>query len=601
MQKRTAIFTLLLVILVNRWIFAVEANKSIAYLPTANGLCYASYNLQKGFVDAFYPHINDDWDVGERTPNLVQAVGFRLVVGNKSILLAQQPAVNRGYIAGTSIIRVEQKLEKAELISFIWSPMIMDQKALLWVLHVPKAKKFRLVRDHFQPFIEPPLREMQTLIKDSWDDDDLWMMYAVVFTAGMTPPMRQKVFSELRKADPKRLLEAEERWWMHWHMVGHEPAEIINKKHDVFIQSNAFIKMAQCRELGPCFGQIVNSLAPFEDNVALTRDMAYSVLALSSVGHFSEARAALKFMLYADAGSFRTHRLADQEWGLGRNYMVSLSHYAGIGFERAANLGDNSPALYFSSHPLFLWALQDYYRRSSDRAFLDQVWLLVKQHVLEPLIFSLDSNDLIRADSGLWDTPAPGEHFLYTSAGAYQGLTCAAILAQSLGDEETVKRCTRRAVQVRESILSRLTYGKAKVLRRSLEKKSFPELLDASTLEAVNWQVVNPEWKSARATLAALDAFLRVDGMTRGYALGFQNAKQIGHEHLFATLRGVEAMMRMKKNREAKVVLDWVVEQAARNGEMVPEYFDRTTAAFKGSYPTIGAGAGAFILACLAK
>ena len=194
------------------------------------------------------------------------------------------------------------------MISFVWSPMIMDQKALLWVLHIPDAKKYRLNSDHFHPFLEPPLREMQTLVKDSWDHDDLWFLYTVVYTAGMTPPARQKVMSELRKADPKLLLEAEQRWWMHWHLAGHEPSEIINKKHDVFLQCNAFIKMAQCREPGPGFGQIVNSLAPFADNVAVTRDMAYSVLALSAVGHFTEARAALKFMLYADAGAFRTHR-----------------------------------------------------------------------------------------------------------------------------------------------------------------------------------------------------------------------------------------------------------------------------------------------------
>ena len=46
---------------------------------------------------------NDDWDAGERTPNLVQAVGFNLVLGGRSLTLAQQPVVNRDYVAGTGI------------------------------------------------------------------------------------------------------------------------------------------------------------------------------------------------------------------------------------------------------------------------------------------------------------------------------------------------------------------------------------------------------------------------------------------------------------------------------------------------------------------
>jgi len=356
--------------------------------------------------------------------------------------------------------------------------------------------------------------------------------------------------------------------------------------------------MAQCREPGPCFGQIVNTLASDQDKLTFTRDMAYSVVALSATGHFSEARAGLKFMLYADAGAFRSHRIGKLEWGLGRNYMVSLSHYTGIGFERAQLLGNN-PVLYYSSHPLFIWALQEYYKHSSDRAFLDQVWALVKQYVLEPMLHSLNDKDLMHADSGLWNIAAPGEHFLYTSASAYQGLTCCSILAQSLGDDETVKRCNRQAHQLRESILTRLTGGKSRVLARSLEKKSFPELLDSSVMEAVNWRVVNPEWKSARVTLAALDTHLRL-APGRGYALGFVKATQLGPENLFATLRAINALTAMKKSREADLLLNWIVEQGARNAEMIPDSFHQTTAAYQGAYPVIGMGAAVFILAVMA-
>ena len=126
---------------------------------------------------------------------------------------------------------------------------------------------------------------------------------------------------------------------------------------------------------------------------------------------------------------------ADVEWGLGRNYMVSLSHYSGIGFERAASLANNSPALYFSSHPPFFVGfaglLPAQFRPGFSGSGMDRCQAT---RVGAPAVCSGQANDLMHADSGLWETPAPGEHFLYTTASAYQGLTCAAILAQTLGE-----------------------------------------------------------------------------------------------------------------------------------------------------------------------
>ncbi|HPI73243.1 MAG TPA: hypothetical protein PLZ01_07540, partial [bacterium] len=208
--------------------------------------------------------------------------------------------------------------------------------------------------------------------------------------------------------------------------------------------------------------------------------------------------------------------------------------------------------------------------------------------------------DLIRADSGLWDAPVPGEQFLYTSAAAFQGLTCAAVLARTLEDAAVLKQCTEKSARLRESILTRLTVGKAKVLARSWEKRSFPELLDSSTMEAVNWGVVLPEWKSARTTLAALDSHLRISP-TRGYALGRTLNAGVGEENLFVTLRMIPAMMRMKRKQEADLLWEWVMRQAARNAEMIPEHYDQKTAACRGAYPVIGMGAAAFILAALAR
>ena len=70
-------------------------------------------------------------------------------------------------------------------------------------------------------------------------------------------------------------------------------------------------------------------------------------------------------------------------------------------------------------------------------------------------------------------------------------------------------------------------------------------------------------------------------------------------ESPFVTLRAFEALNKLKEKRRAEIALNWVIEQAVRNAEIIPQYFNVETADYEGAYPMIGLGAAPYILALL--
>ena len=575
---------------------AAKPRRSIINIPSSNGYCTVSYNLNKKTVDQFKPHITDVWDVGQITPNLIEGFGCRLEIGNKHIELGKIPIAHSNYISGTGIVRVEHKAKDLTVINYIWAPMVLDYKAMFSLYRIPKDNVWNFKPSQIKPYVQSSDSNLVDIRLEQSTEDAVWVGLILFYKEGISEETCAKVQKELATARPKLLLEAEQRWWMHWHRSGTAiPSHIIGKKYDILLQSAAFLKMAQCREPGPSYGQIINTLSPLQTKFAPSRDMTYAIIALSKVGHFEEARNALIFMLHADAGYFRNRR---PTWGLGKTYLISLSYYTGMGYERAEYVG-KSPLLYLDSQGLFLWAVTEYAKESSDVGFADRNWNTIKERVIDPLIDSIDENGLVREDSGFWNVPSPGEHFSYTSMSAFRGLNSAAMLSHLLKKDVYPELFTKTAAQLRGNILSKMTTGKTLLLTRSMETKRYPHFIDGSMVEAINWHVVNPFWRTARSIVQALEVFLKAGQGPRGYAQKFKNENSIENENLFISLRAVNALRMVGEKRRATELLDWIIDEAAANLEMIPEYLSTDQAIYYGSYPLIGLGAGAYILAVM--
>jgi GH15 family glucan-1,4-alpha-glucosidase len=135
------------------------------------------------------------------------------------------------------------------------------------------------------------------------------------------------------------------------------------------------------------------------------------------------------------------------------------------------------------------------------------------------------------------------------------------------------------------------------LLARSLETKSFPELLDGAVVEAINWELVEPHWKTAQSISRALSVYLHIDRGKRGYAQRLVERGKQADENLFVTLRAAAALRKIGEKKRAQILMDWIISQSSRNCGVIPEYYTRNKANFSGAYPVIGMGAGAYILA----
>jgi GH15 family glucan-1,4-alpha-glucosidase len=539
----------------------------------------------------------DVWDVGDRTENLISSIEYAFTLQSREILFSSLPVSHAGYVQGTGIVRIDQKRRSLEVIQYIWSPMILDFKAMVLSCHIPNREGIDITTNQIQVVITGAQRRLMVVKQTERTPEGLWVSVVLVDREGHSEATLKDLRQELEKASPSRLLQAEKRWWMHWHHLEDTPSRIYGKHYDLLMQSAAFLKMAQCREPGPSHGQIVSHLDR-QAKRAQPRDMAYAILALASLGHFTESRKALDFLFNARAGTFQRETIHDVDWGLDSKYQISLHHYTGLGYERS-NYTNGTPLIHLDGPALILWAFHKYVQQSSDVEYAAHYWPLVEDQIIFPLVESMGEERLLRRSSGLQDVVAPGEHFTFSNSAAYVGLNHASVLARALGHRKTGHSYARIAAVLREAILSKCVVGRSKVLTRSLEQKSFPFFLDASAVEAINWHVIEDDWKSTQSTLDALDAFLVVQGRPRGYALGYAAKDRLGHENVFISFRAITALTRAHRRKRANELFEWTLGQLQANSFVIPEYFHRDHARYTGHAPMMGRGAGVCILMLL--
>ncbi len=572
------------------------SKRSITYIPSANGFCYVAYNLVENKVDVFQPHIVDLWDVGQTTPDLIESVEFKLAVRNKRAALSALPVESASYEDGTGIIRVDSKIKDHSLTRYFWTPMVLDYKILLMVCHVENAAFLKLDSDQIEVHLNTSSPDFYLVRMSQIDGRDLWVGAALIYRPGISESTFEQLKDELFQAKPKNLVEAEKRWWRHWHHFQSLPANIYGKLHQAVLQSAVFLKMAQCREPGPSYGQIVSHLSPHYPKVAIVSDMAYAIVALASLGHFRESKAALTFLLRSDAGQFKCRKFGRIKWGLCEDYLISLYYYTGLGHERSV-WKNGAPVIHLDGNGLFLWAMHEYVSKSADRRFFYNNEAKIEKQVIYPLVNAIDEEGLIQNDSGWYNLPAPGEHFTLSSASAFKGLNCAAVLFRESGAVDISTELIKTSSQLRNTMLSKLVIGESGVITRSLEQKKWPDFLDGTTVEIINWSVVDPHWKTSLSTLNAMESFLRLAEPSRGFSRDYEQDEKKRSENLFVNLRSVEALNRATRIDRANELLNWIMELISSNTYMISSTLQAGTLRYEGTYPVIGRGAGACILA----
>ncbi len=390
---------------------------------------------------------------------------------------------------------------------------------------------------------------------------------------------------------PSQLLAAEVAAWGAW--VTPAPTGASAIEASIAAQAQVTLKMGQVTEPGAANGQILASVAPGAWNITWVRDMAYATVALVQTGHLAEAKAALAFQMSASSGTYQQY--------VGAPYQISVVRYFGNGTEQSDSNTDG-PNIEFDGFGLFLWALDTYVEASNDTATLAAWWPVVGAKVGDVLVQLQESTGLIAPDSSIWEVHWDGQqrHFAYTTIAAANGLCAASRLATKAGDTARSATYLTAGQKARDALLPNLR-GPDGTLAQSTEGLAAGSgWLDAAVVESINFGLIDPTKRTARATLASMQNGL-VPQSGRGFKRSDAGDSYSSNEWVFVDLRAERSLELHGDTTGAASLFAWNVDQAAENFGELSELHDPVTADYAGQSPMVGFGAGAYAISLAAR
>ncbi len=421
-----------------------------------------------------------------------------------------------------------------------------------------------------------------------------WMAVAMVWALDEDAgPKVDQLLTWAGTRSPEQLLTREQNDWNAWHTD--PPAGLSPDQRDLWLQSNVILRMGQVREPGGGFGQILASLPPglgFVDaqwNISWVRDMAYAVAGLIKAGHMEEARAALEFQVMGGPG-LRTIEV-------GGPYRISATRYFGDGQEET-DCNDFGPNVEFDGFGLFLWTLGEYIRGGGS---LDEVrpwWSEIRTGIADVLVNLIDDDGIIAADSSIWEVHWNGQQkrFTYTTLAAVRGLCDAAMIAGMLGEDADAARYAEAGARIREAVVELHTDARGTFAQSREDLDRGFNYIDAATVEAINWGVVDPTGRVATQTVSSMLDNLTVEtgiGLMRNDDGGWYDSQ----EWVFVDFRVLPALRAQARETRSDALQTWLEDQALANDLQFSELHTADAGDYAGSIPMVGFGAGAYIVA----
>ncbi len=553
--------------------------KSFYQLVTSNGLVAAVYDERRGFIEKVLPHIFQAYDSSRYVEPFLRRIALTLHTdpiktfynNNTHVITVSYPGVEINYFAPFT---TGEKV--------FYAVVSGNQKKVAQCSFTYEKQKTELLVDSL--FLKQPDNRAEKYFLFSFNDF-LHTDHDIV----------SKAKQRLIKSNGG-LLREEIKFMKNVFAKCTIPNGISAKERAVLEQSITVLKMAQVphNEVFPkAAGQILASLPPGGWNIAWVRDGLYSILGLNRLGLFDEAKRFLSFMLNAESNHYEHFIYKDgKEYGVGKPYRISVCRYFGIGKEES-DFNDQGPNIELDGFGLYLIAICDYVQHSGDTLFFKENYRKLAEEIGDVIIHCIDTNNVIRIDSGPWERHLPGKQFAYTTIACAAGLRDFAALSSRLHleDAEKYKHAYERLLGgIRKNLIvnNKLIKGNIAALDPNVY-----DYFDGGTFEAFTFGLLSDKG-FFRSQLNEYSHALRVKGGEHGFSRINKGDWYEIAEWLLLDLRVAYTMKKFGDSNGAHKLINWVTKQASLNFNLIPELFNERTSFYDGAIPMVGFGAGAY-------
>lgn len=543
----------------------LKNNNSYHQLTTSNGLIAAIYNAERNEVEQVYPHIFSAID---------SSTFVNPYVSGLKINVNQKPKIC--YKENTHVIELQFDTFKLSY----FASFTKENKVFYGVLEGDKSTIDKVVFN-----ITPD----KTL---DFTQNQLYRKY-VAFAY-------DKAAKNLLESTDFDLIDREIGFMKNIFSTCKFPEELTTEERNLIEQSISVLKMSQVsdKEIYPySHGQILASLRPGVWSISWVRDAAYSIMAMSEIGMYNEAKKGLEFMLKAPSNRFRNYIHTDHlDYGPGIDYQISLTRYFGNGTEEC-DFNQDGPNIEYDDWGLFLIALHDYVTQSNDWTFFNQWLPVIQNKIAEPIIFITQENGLLKRDSGPWEHHLPGKQFTYTNVVNSVGLKLFSELLEK--NNLPSERYAHQAEIIKQAVLDNLLIDNTYFKGNFQETKTTDHhYFDGATFDLFAFDLIQDK-KLFQSHLEVYNPILKVKGKNRGYIRFKSESSYENQEWPMASMRVAVAQKKYGKASEAKNLINGVTKLAAKNYNLIPEILTVGDLQYSGAIPMVGYGSGAYILAVL--
>ena len=375
-------------------------------------------------------------------------------------------------------------------------------------------------------------------------------------------------------------------------------------------QSEAVLRMGQVRQPNTSsrknFGMMLASLPPGEWHTGWVRDGLYATVALARMGHHTEAKMGLDFLLNAEPASKYSSYVS------GASYRISVCRYFGTGEEEADYSGQQTPNIEIDGWGMTLWAARQYVEASGDTAWLSEktrlgpsVYDALYSGVAEALRKNTESSGIAKADSSIWEVHDENKkHFAYTTLATIRGFCDFAQLATKAGKGSDATTYRGLASKARDGFLQSFV-DREGAIAGSVEELAQNQYLDGAVVEAFTWNVLKDSEYVGRTGKATLDVLGRLRVESGGFKRNDDGKSSYdNNEWIMIDLRMADALWRAGRESESAGLTQMIIDKASANYYLLPELYnavraDGAVGKYIGSIPMVGYGGGAYVLTML--